>query len=236
MYTGEGDIFDFQGVKSFEQEHQTGKDYGLEFVNTSKQDKVIAFAPALMLGLPMKTIDAKVAGIDAYITKDGGIESRDGDVTGLPDPDGGSTGALTSQSLNAASPIEYMLNYVANSPHRVVRMNLQSNEKQQFATVIEQHIISPFKRSNGNMTINLRDHVSSDQFQEDRVEIPLLSNARVLTLASDSVIVLKLKANSSLQVNWDMGAGFQASHILRKRAAYAHSLINAKHNGPLQSK
>ncbi|WP_123776030.1 hypothetical protein [Brumimicrobium aurantiacum] len=196
--------------------------------NTSAVDKVVAFSPALMLGMTTSALKGKVAGIDGFITKDGAIESDEGTaITGLADPDGGTSGVLTSSSMNSASPIEYMMNYVASNPTRVVRMNLQSNQKEQFSTVIEQSVISPFERSNGAMSINLRDYVTAGQFQNDRVEIPLLAKGKVLTLASDVVILFKLKANSAMQINWDIGVGFSASHILRRRGAIANAHILA---------
>jgi hypothetical protein len=237
QYKGQGDIFNFNGGGSFIGEHQTGMEFGMELRNTSSLDKFVAFAPGLSLGLSASAIALKIPGIDAFITKDGAMENVEGSaVTGLADPDGGTSGALSANSLIASNPLQSMLNFVAINPHRIVRMNLQSNQPDQFATTVEQSTLNPFKRSNGTMSINLRNQVNADQFQKDRAEIPLLAKGSVLTLATDVVIVFKLKANSSMQMNWDIGASFSASHILRYRAGLAQANISAEYNGSLQTK
>lgn len=236
-YKGQGDVFDIGGHPTFAGEHRTGKDYAMQFSNTSAVDQVVAIAPALMLGLSTAAIMRKVTGIDAFLTKDGSFEDSEGaDIKALADPDGGVTGAITAKSLGSSGTIDYMLNFVAHNPSRIVRMNLQSDNKDQFSTVIEQAIISPFVRANSDMQINLRDHVSSDQFQSDRAEIALLAEGKVLTLAPDAVILLTLKANSSLQVNWDIGAVASSSYNFRRRSAIAHANINNEDGGPFQAK
>ena len=181
-YVGKGDVFDYGNQKSFVGEHATNREFAFELTNTSSVDKIIAISPAVTSGMSPKAIAKKIAGIDGYVTKDGLVEDVDGeDLDGLPDNGEGTTGAIKCNSLDAENPIDYALLYASVNPFRIVNLELQSNQKSQFSTKIEQRTLNPFSSSNAEMNINLRSFVGADQYQEDRVEIPLLKENRVLT-------------------------------------------------------
>lgn len=236
-YLGHGDVFDFGGQQSFVGEHVTGKEFGMELVNTSAVDKVIAISPAILAGMTGAAILGKISGIDGFVTQDGKVQTPAGaDLDGLDDGKAGTTGYVEAASLDSENPLDYLLNYAAFNPIRVVRMNLQSNQKDQFSEKIKQRTINPFSSTNSEMSINLRSYVGADQFQEDRTEIPLLKENKVLTLSFDSVIFVKLRANSRFQINMDMGVGFNPAHTLRKRAAIAQTNIAMNNGGSVQTK
>jgi len=234
-YTGEGDVFDFSNQRSFAGEHITGLEYGIRFTNTSNADKTVAIAPALMLGLPISVIAAKTSGIDGYVTGEGVLVNAGGEsLNTLPDGEAGNTGALEIGSLDGENPIDFLLHFAAVNPIRMVRLELQSDQKSQFTTKIEQRMLTPFKSANSEMSINLRKFVDANQFQEDRTEVKLLKNNSVLTLAYDTVIYFKLRALSSFEWNVDIGVIYNLAHTLRKRAAIGHRTLQTAMGGSLQ--
>lgn len=235
-YIGEGDVFDFSNQRSFAGEHITGLEYGIRFTNTSINDQTIAIAPALLLGLPVSVIGNKTAGIDGYLQGDGVLTNSDGsgDLDGLADDSAGTTGSVTANSLDAENPLDFLLHFAAINPIRMVRLKLNSNQKSQFATKIEQRILSPFKSANKEMSINLSNFVNADQFQDDRTELKLLKNNSVLTLAYDTVIYFKLRGLSDFEWNCDIGVMYNIAHTLRKRAAIGQANVNATMGGSLQ--
>ena len=236
-YIGEGDVFDFSNQRSFAGEHITGLEYGIRFTNTSINDQTIAISPALLHGLPVSVVANKTSGIDGYLQGEGVLTNSDGsdDLDGLADDSAGTSGSVTATSLDGENPLDFLLHFAAINPIRMVRLELQSDQKSQFTTKIEQRTLTPFKSANKELSINLRKFVSADQFQDDRTEVKLLKNNSVLTLAYDTVIYFKLRGLSKFEWNIDIGVMYNIAHTLRKRAAIAHANLSATMAGSLQN-
>lgn len=228
-YIGEGDIFNLGNYENFAGEHVTGNNYGLKLVNNSEESKVVALCPLVLMGLATSVVNGKVSGIDGYITADGDV------ITGLDDGEGGTTAKITAESIESENPLQYLLTQAAFAPFRIVRLELNSDQKAQFSEKISQRVITPFKKTDiHELDINLRKYVKADQYQSDRTDVPLLRDNSVLTLGIDTVIYFKVLANSIMEINMDIGAINNPTHTLRTRGAIAQKNVVMINRGPLQ--
>ncbi len=246
-YLGKNDIFDLGEQNSFAGEHITGNDYGFRVVNNSDADKVIAFSPAVLMGVPTEVFDNKIGGIDLFITASGAVLSatelsniaalREAQQVEIDLGNDSAAAALANQinellsntvtieSLNQSNPLEALLAFAAVNPLRITKLALNSSEKSWFSETIRQRIWTPFKSRMGELDLNLRRYVNANQFQDDRTEIALLKENMVLTMAFDTVIYFNVKANSDIQVIMDIGAVNNGSAVLRRRARIAQENV-----------
>lgn len=231
-YLGKGDIFDYgKGQMTFAGEIATGNKYGLKFVNSGSATKVVGIAPAVLLGLAPAVVDAKVSGIDTYLDGDGDL------LTGLDETGGGTSGKVTATTLESENPTDLLLHLANFHPARIVRMQLNSDQKGQFSQTISQRVITPYKKNDvAELDLSLRDYVDANQFQSDRTEVPLLRDNNVLMFAPDTIIMIPVVGDSTLEINFSIGAQNNPSHTLRKRAAAAHRNIVLKRGGSIQRK
>lgn len=237
-YIGFLDRFSFGRGKHFGEEDSTGKKFDLRLTNTSAADKVIGFSPALLAGLPVADLNKKVSNVDGWVLKDGLVATKDGagELTGLADPNGGNTGEVRAESQSSENTLDLLLLYCFSNPARIVRMDMNSEKDSQFSTKIEQRIINPFQSANGELSISLRNFVSSDQFQSDKAEILLIKHNIELMFAPDTVIYLTVKKNNVFEINMDFGAIDNSAFDLRRRASFAHSNIRRRGLGVQQTK
>ena len=208
-YTGKGDMVDFGNANSFAGEKITGREYGMTIANAGVADKVVAICPGDFSNLAELK---KKFNADCIITDGATTDEADVTVTAHDDK----------------NPIEKFLSYVAKTPTRVVHLALDSNSKTQFSKSIEMHQgVSPFESSR-DTTISLRKFVGANQQQTDRAEIDLLSNGTPLEFSMESVILVKVVAGSSLDINMTIGGRISVASHLRNRANLAYNYLALK--------
>ena len=218
-YEGEDDYegleFDFGGAskQSFFNEKQTNQFYKFKLSNkgASAVDRVIAISFAQF------TAEAQMA--TAGITVDGLL--KDGAV--IP-------GALVAEQVTATpadpkSTINQFLAWCKLNPTRVVGMTIDSDDPNQFETLIEVSQWSPFRRLGSDFIIDVSEYYRVYQQSAKKIEMDLIPKDHVFQIDNNNIVLFMLKAGREVNITLKIGAINNQAGKLKKAAKSRHRVI-----------
>lgn len=206
----EGDEFEFGGGDGFATE--ANADQSFQFTLENKGASAVAREVALWPGMFTAEADLNTAGypVDG-ILRDGGVI-----------PGAAADAQITATSGNPTRTINAMIDFMRKNPSRLIAMTIQSDDPDQFDSILNLAQYSPFKDL-GKSFIRLQDFYDPDQFSSKKIEMNLLKTGQAFQFDDQAIATLKILAGRKVTFTFFFGAINNQAKKLSKRARRFHS-------------